>query len=127
MADIKKELTAYLEAQGLQPQVEDFGIHFRYQMLNFWFLTDEKDQQYLRLVMPGVMDVDENNRTDVLEACNSVSNFMKVAKCFISDNNDVWIACEQLLDQDPKLENIIPRSLGILQESIKAFREAIDS
>ena len=103
MADIKKELTAYLEAQGLQPQVEDFGIHFRYQMLNFWFLTDEKDQQYLRLVMPGVMDVDENNRTDV------------------------WIACEQLLDQDPKLENLIPRSLGILQESIKAFREAIDS
>lgn len=127
MTDIKKALSAYLQGQGLQPREEDFGIYFRYQMSNLWFITDDEDKQYLRLVMPGIMDVDQNNRTDVLEACNTVSNDMKVAKCFISSNNDVWLSCEQLLDEDPKLENIVPRTLGILMESFNAFRDAIDS
>lgn len=125
MASSKEELIAYLKAQGLQPEVEDFGIFFRYQMRNFWFLTDDEDQQYLRLIMPGIMDVDENNRLDVLEACNMVSKDIKVAKCFISDNSDVWISCEQLLDADPKFDDILPRSLNILLASYEAFGKAI--
>lgn len=108
MISRKEELLAYLRQQGLQPQEEDFGIFFRYQMLNFLVFTDDEDPLYLRLVLPGIMDVDENNREDVLEACNRVSCDVKVAKCFISDNKDVWIACEQLLDQDPSTTTSCP-------------------
>lgn len=127
MISRKEELLAYLREQGLQPQEEDFGIFFRYQLLNFLVFTDDEDPLYLRVVLPGIMDVDHNNREDVLEACNRVTVDVKVAKCFISDNNDVWIACEQLLDQDPKYEDIIPRTLRILMGSQQAFFEAINA
>ena len=127
MISRKEELLAYLRDQGLQPQEEDFGIFFRYQLLNFLIFTDDEDPLYLRVVLPGIMDVDRNNREDVLEACNRVTVDVKVAKCFISNNNDVWIACEQLLDQDPKYEDIIPRTLRILMGSQQAFFEAINA
>ena len=127
MISRKEELLAYLRQQGLQPKEEDFGIFFRYQMLNFLLFTDDDDPLYLRLVLPGIMDVDQNNREDVLEACNKVTGEMKVAKCFISDNADVWIACEQLMDKDPRFEDIIPRSLRILMGSQQAFLEALDA
>ena len=127
MISRKEELVAYLREQGLQPQEEDFGIFFRYQMFNFLIFTDDDDPLYLRLVLPGIMDVDENNREDVLEACNRVTCDVKVAKCFVSDNNDVWIACEQLLDQDPKYDDILPRSLRILLGSQQAFFDAINA
>ena len=127
MISRKEELLTYLRQQGLQPQEEEFGIFFRYQLLNFLVFTDDEDPLYLRVVLPGIMDVDKNNREDVLEACNRVTVDVKVAKCFISNNNDVWIACEQLLDQDPKYEDIIPRTLRILMGSQQAFFEAINA
>ena len=127
MISRKEELLAYLREQGFQPKEEDFGIFFRYQMLNFLIFTDDEDPLYIRLVLPGIMDVDQNNREDVLEACNRVSCDVKVAKCFISDNKDVWIACEQLLDQDPKYDDILPRSLHILMVSQQAFFDAINA
>ena len=95
MASMKQQIVNYLASQGLQPSTEDFGIFFKYQMKNFWVLTYDDDEQYFRLIMPGIMDVDQNNRADVLEACNKVCADMKVAKCYISDNNDVWLACGQ--------------------------------
>ena len=127
MATRKEEIAAYLQAQGLKPKVEDFGVYFQYKMRNFWFLTDDEDEQYLRLVMPGIMDVDKNNLDDVLKACNKVTKDVKIAKCFVSENSDVWIACEQLLDQDPKLEDVIPRSLRIMIGAYNAFLDEIDS
>ena len=127
MISRKEELLAYLRQQGFQPKEEDFGIFFRYQMLNFLIFTDDEDPLYIRLVLPGIMDVDQNNREDVLEACNRVTCDVKVAKCFISDNKDVWIACEQLLDQDPKYDDILPRSLHILMVSQQAFFDAINA
>ena len=127
MANMKDQIVNYLSAQGLQPSIEEFGIFFKYQMMNFWILTYDNDEQYFRLIMPGIMDVDQNNRADVLEACNKVCNNMKVAKCYISENEDVWLACEQLLDSDPRFDDIIPRSLKILLGAFEEFRKAINS
>ena len=122
---MQESIKAYLASQGLQPSIEEPGIFFKYQMRNFWILDSGDDEQFLRLVMPGLMDVDENNRADVLEACNMVTAGMKVAKCFISDNSDVWLATEQLLDSDPDFGDIIPRSLNILLIAHDEFRKAI--
>ena len=127
MATMKQQIVNYLASQGLQPSTEDFGIFFKYQMKNFWVLTYDDDEQYFRLIMPGIMDVDQNNRTDVLEACNKVCGNMKVAKCYISDNDDVWLACEQLLDSDPNFDDIVPRSLKILMGAYEEYGKAINS
>ena len=124
---MKDRIASYLTAQGLQPTVNEFGVNFKYQLKNFWVLTYDDDEQYLRLIMPGIMDVDQNNRSDVLEACNKVSAGMKVAKCYISENDDVWLACEQLLDSDPNFNDVIPRSLKILLGAFEEYCKAINN
>ena len=116
MADIKQEIFDYLKAEGLQPEETRFGIYFKYQMLSFLIFHEEDDSQFFRMALPGVCDVDEKNRADVLEATNAVNLQMKVAKAFIPDD-DVWITTEQLLDADPKYDDIIPRSLQILVQA----------
>lgn len=124
MANIKEDIMSYLQSQGLQPQAEDFGIYFKYQMLNFFIFWNERDHLFLRICLPNIYDVDEENRTDVLEATNEVTYEMKVAKCFIHDDS-VWVATEQLLDSTPEYDDIIPRSLTILTQGRREFYDKI--
>lgn len=120
MADIRQEIFDYLKSQGLQPEETPFGIYFKYQMLSFLIFHEEEDSQFFRLALPGIFDVDENNRADVLEATNAVNLGIKVAKAVVPED-DVWIATEHLLDEDPKYDDIIPRSLHILIQARDLF------
>ena len=122
---MKDALFSYLQSEGLQPRIDDDGdIAFKYQMLNFCFLIDEDDNQFMRLVLPNIFGVDDNNRQEVLQACNAVSLGIKVAKAVILRQN-VWIMCEQLVDSTPNYGDIVPRSLRILIDARKRFIEEI--
>ena len=124
MADIKQEIFDYLKGEGLQPEETPFGIYFKYQMRNFLIFHEEEDSQFFRIALPGIYDVDENNRADVLEAVNAVNKGLKVAKALIPDD-DVWISTEHLLDEDPKYDDIIPRSLHILLQAQSLFYDEL--
>lgn len=122
------QILEYLKKEGLQPVKEDFGIIFKYQMITFIILDSEDDEYFLRIIMPGIMDVDSNNRMDVLDACNKVTAGVKIAKAYINDGDDeseVWLSVEQLLDQDPRFEDIIPRSLNTLLAAHTEYIKAI--
>ena len=120
MSTIKEDIMSYLKSEGLMPQETDFGIYFKYQMMNFLIFWEEEDHLFLRICLPNIYDVDEENRADVLEATNEVTYEMKVAKCFVHDDS-VWVATEQLLDSTPVFSDIIPRSLDILTEGREEF------
>ena len=129
MATTIEQVYDYLKTQGLQPEKQEFGIYFKYQMFNFVILEYEDDPLFFRIIMPGIMDVDENNRLDVLEACNQVTAEMKIAKAFINDKesgSEVWLSTEQLLDQDPGFDDIIPRSLRTLLAAHREFGSIIN-
>ena len=122
---MKDELFSYLQSEGLQPRIDEDGdIAFKYQMLNFCFLIDEDDKQFFRLAMPNIFGIDENNRIEVLEACNAVTRGIKVAKA-IAYEKSVWIMCEQLIDTTPNYADIVPRSLKIAIDARARFIEEI--
>lgn len=124
MANIKDELFEYLSIEGLRPQKEEFGIFFRYQMLNFLVFWDESDDHFLRISIPNIFDVDDNNRFDVLTVCNSLNLERKVIKAVVTEDS-VWIGAEQLLDQNPVYEDIIPRTLNFLLNARSGFYETL--
>lgn len=116
------ELMEYLANEGLRPQKEDFGIFFRYQMLNFAVFWDEDDDHFLRISIPNIFDVDENNRIDALTVSNIINMERKVVKALVT-NDSVWISAEQLLDQNPVYSDIVPRTLGMLLEARQGYYE----
>ena len=124
MATINDELFEYLSSEGLRPVKEDFGIFFRYQMLNFLVHWDEEDDHFLRISIPNIFDVDDNNRFDVLMVCNTHNMERKVIKAIAADES-VWVIAEQLLDQTPVYQDIIPRTLGMLLQARAEFYEKL--
>ena len=120
----KEDIGKYLASEGLQPQERDFGYYFRYQMRNFFIEYDEDDDQYLRIIMPGIYEANEDNLLEVLQACNEVDQSRKVIKCYVSDE-DVDLAAELLVDETPILGDIVPRALGMLLGGQETFYKAL--
>ena len=108
-----------------QPKCQLLGVANLDQMRNFIFMGSDNDETFLRLVMPGVFDVTEDNRAGVLEATNAVSVSMKVVKATIVNDN-VWLSAELLIDSTPVFDDIIPRVLDILLAAQQEFYKQIN-
>lgn len=126
MGTTKKEVGAYLSSEGLRPQETDFGYVFEYQNLTFFIIWDDNDDQYLKIALPGIFNVDDNNRDDALVAVNEVNKEWKVIKSVVTDD-EVWVVAEQFVDEDPKLSDLVPRSINILMGGRMSFYEYMQS
>lgn len=116
----------FLKKQGFCPEVDsDNGnILFKYQMRTFLFINNDEDEEFFQLALPAIMDVTEDNRELVLEACNKTNFGIKVIKCCIP-HDDVWVFFEILLDSSPEVQDIIPRALSILQGAQQQFYQNV--
>ena len=111
-----------LQKQGLLPQREEFGIIFKYQMLNFLYLFEENDENYFSMYMPYIFEVDEENIDDVLKVINIVNNEMKVLKLVVNDDN-VWCCFEEKLTENTDLEDIVSYAVvSLFQAKINFFK-----
>lgn len=126
MGTTKNEVGAYLSSEGLRPQETDFGYVFEYQNLTFFIIWDDNDDQYLKIALPGIFNVDDNNRDDALVAVNEVNKEWKVIKSVVTDD-EVWVVAEQFVDKDPKLSDLVPRTINILMGGRMSFYEYMQS
>jgi hypothetical protein len=124
MATLNEQLLEFLASEGLRPSKESYGIYFRYNMLNFLVFSDENDDQYLSISLPGIFDVDDNNRFDVYTVCNIINQERKVVKAVVNDDS-VWLTCEQLLDETPVFKDIVPRTLNMLLQGRDIFYDKL--
>ena len=125
MNEMMTKVFDYLKQQGLVPTEEEFGISFKYQMADFLILSDDDDQQFFRLAMPGIYSCTPENRLGTLEAINVTNNDMKVIKASIFGETNVWLFFEQLLDSTPVFNDIIPRGINILLAGQQKFFNAL--
>jgi hypothetical protein len=93
--------------------------------LNFLYFRDEKDDQYFRLCLPGIFDVNNDNEYAVLKAMNGANASMKVVKLYIvgdeEEDRDVWVAFEILLDNTPDIGDFMDRAIGLLRAGRQDF------
>ena len=125
MNEMMTKVFDYLKQQGLVPTEEEFGISFKYQIADFLILSDDDDQQFFRLAMPGIYSCTPENRLETLEAINVTNNDMKVIKASIFGETNVWLFFEQLLDSTPVFNDIIPRGINILLAGQQKFFNAL--
>ena len=126
MGTTKSNLGSYLTSEGLRPQETDFGFVFKYQNLTFFIFWDDDDNQYLKLALPSIYNVDDNNRDDALAAANEVNIEWKVIKTVVL-SDEVWVVAEQLIDKDPNLADLVPRTIKILMSGRESFYEHLEN
>lgn len=113
-----------LQKQGFLQQREDFGIMFKYQMINFLYLFDENDETYFSMYVPYIFEVDDENIDDVLKAINIINNEMKVLKLVVNANN-VWCCFEEKLTENTDIEEIVSFAVVSLSQSQIKFFERL--
>ena len=126
MGTTKSNLGAYLASEGLEPQETEYGFVFKRRGLTFLIFWDDDDNQYLKIALPGIYNVDDNNRDDALVAVNEVNKEWKVIKAVVTDD-EVWVVAEQLVDKDPNLVDLVPRTIKILTQGRISFYEHLKS
>ncbi|MBQ4367068.1 MAG: hypothetical protein II786_03170 [Muribaculaceae bacterium] len=118
----------FLRSEGYRPDVTDFGLAFKVEGLSFLFLKDDNDDQYFRLMMPGIYDINDDNEYEVLKALNETNASMKVVKLYTmgeDDDRDVWVAFEILADSTPELKDFVPRAISLLRAGRRDFYQRI--
>ena len=128
MGTTKSNVGAYLSSEGLRPKETDFGFVFEYQKLTFFIFWDDDDNQYLKIALPGIYNVDDNNREDALAAANEVNIEWKVIKTVVLSDEVVFqYKCDnfyapqadagiQLLDEELGIDWRIPTAEALLSE-----------
>lgn len=111
-----------LQELGLQPKKEDFGIIFRYQMLNYIYIEDEDDEKYFSLNIPFIFEVDEDNEHDVLKAADMVNKELKVVKIVLKDGH-VWISFEAKMPDLDEMEEFVGSAVAGLHCANTKFFE----
>jgi len=124
MSTIKEQLGAYLSKEGLRPEEKPYGFHYEFENLSFHVFWDADDPRYLSLTLPGIFDVDENNREDALCVANWINDNVKVVKALVR-KDDVWVVAEFLIDNTPDFEDLIPRMMKILKGARLSFYDKI--
>ena len=114
----------FLSNEGYRFDVDGDGdIHFKYEGVNLYFTVDKDDQNYFRLIMPNIYQL-EGNRVKVLEAINAVARDLKVIKAFLVEDR-LWLTVELLIDSTPELEDFFPRCMGLLKAGRDKIAEEI--
>lgn len=105
----------FLREQGFQPHVnESNNIVFKYQMRTFVMFFDSDDPYFVELSMVDSVDVNDDNRELLLEACNTTNMNIKFVKAKVYKDAIVF-SFELLLDSTPNLEDLVPRALNTIQ------------
>ena len=112
-----------LQKLGLLPQKEEFGIVFKYQMVNYIYL-DNDDEEYIKIYIPSMMNVDDDDLGMVLTILNSLNNKMKDIK-FVVEDGTVWSCYEMRVHEGVSLGDMIEHAVEGLFVSYQKFYELL--
>ncbi|MCF0235930.1 MAG: YbjN domain-containing protein [Bacteroidaceae bacterium] len=114
------KLEAYLTKEGYAPEKTEFGLHFKFESLDFLHIRDEQDELFFNCFFPQIFKAeDDAAKADVLEALNNANLQMKCAKGAIHPDGFVWVGVESLLSDNYDLDDVLHKALNMM----KAYRD----
>ena len=88
----KKIVLEKLCSMGFEPTlVGDIGYVFNYEEVNFLYMPDDDDDKFLRIAIPQMFEVTDENRIAVLEAMHETSLLLKYAKVNRDKNSGLYM------------------------------------
>ena len=109
-------IIAAIESLGYKPQIDDDGdIFVRYQMKSFYFIVGEEEENYIVVILPQFMDVNEGEETQALAICNKITRDVKLAKVYIDQSfKSVSANCEFFYTDEECLKTCSEHAMIIL-------------
>ena len=123
----KEIILDQLKAMGFEPiELGDVGFVFKYEDLNYLYMPDEDDEQFLRIVTPHLFEVTDENRVAVLDAMHETGFMLKYAKVCIMHGNAVWAIYEHYLTSTDNLAELLEHIIRVLEAAAHVFYKKIN-
>lgn len=109
-------------------ELGDTCYGFEYEDLVYFYLVDEDetDDNYLRIVLPNILDVTEENYYEVLKAMNKASEYTKYTQLHIVNDQSLWVVYEHYLSSTDDVATILEHMIQTLFVSFVVFKCTFD-
>lgn len=101
--------------------VTDDCYHFSYEGINYLYLLDEDDENFLRMAISNTFEVTDDNRMEVLKTVHETNLMLKYAKLNIMYETEVWVNYEHYLVSSENMEKLLEHIIKVLKTAAVVF------
>lgn len=118
----KDMIFEHLASMGFEPlEVDATGLLFRHEEYSYLYIPDDDDEEYLRVAIPQLFEVTDDNRSEVLEVTQEVNAHMKYSKFCIMYGTTVWALYEHKLNPADNIQELLEHIIRVLGFSANVF------
>ena len=122
---MKEQILNVFETLGFQlEEMEGFGYGFRYEGINYLFMPNEDDEEFLNIAIPAILEINEDNvhaAHMLMDKLNSTLKYVKANKL----GDSMWLFYERELYGGEDLEKLVSRMILHLEAAMDFYRNAM--
>lgn len=122
---MKEQIMNVFETLGFQlEEMEGFGYGFRYEGINYLFMPNEDDEEFLNIAIPAILEINEDNvhaAHMLMDKLNSTLKYVKANKL----GDSMWLFYERELFGGEDLEKLVSRMILHLEAAMNFYRNAM--
>ena len=123
---MKEKILAAFENLGFNLEDnESLGYHFYYEGINFLYMYNEDDEDFLNISVPGIYDLEEGNKENYDALKEKINSTLKYVKAYTLDKG-LWLFYERDLLGNEDLEEVIRHMILHLAAALMFARESIE-
>ena len=104
---------------------ESLGYHFFYEGINFLYMYNEDDEEFLNIAVPGIYDLEDDNKENYEALKEKINSTLKHVKAYTLGKG-LWLFYERDLLGNEDLEEVIRHMILHLAAALMFARDAID-
>ena len=123
----KEIVLGHLKALGFDPvELGGLGYTFNYEEINYLYMPDDDDENFLRIAIPHIFEVNDENRVVVFDAMHDSSLLVKYAKVCIMYEGAVWAIYEHRLTSSDNLQELLEHIIRVLEATAHIFHKKVN-
>lgn len=122
---MKEKILNTFATMGFQlEEMEGFGYGFRYEGINYLYMPNDDDEDFLNLAIPAILEVTEDNTNAALMLMDKLNSTLKYVKANRLGDS-IWLFYERELYGGEDYEKLLSRMILHLEAAINFFRNAM--
>lgn len=123
---MKEKILAALENLGFNLEDnESLGFSFNYEGINYLYMYNEDDEDFLNISVPGIYDLEEDNKENYDALKEKINSTLKYVKAYTLGKG-LWLFYERDLLGNEDLEEVIRRMILHLAAALMFARDSIE-
>ena len=104
---------------------ESLGYSFNYEGINYLYMYNEDDEDFLNISVPGIYDLEEDNKEKYEELKEKINSTLKYVKAYTLGKG-LWLFYERNLLGNEDLEEVIRHMILHLAAALMFARDSIE-